>query len=274
MLSIDTGSTPATVKVPGAEEYSIPAKPVPELLLRWNQLLQEVRENPTRNLIIAMVGGGVGGVELTLNMQERLHRLLKELGQPTDRVTFHLFHRGDELASGRNRWTRRRLQQIFRERDIQLHLNESVVRLDQENPQGPVRVHGDSGLVVECDRVFWVTSASAPQWLQGSGLSLDEKGFIQTRDTLQTLSHPNVFAAGDVATMVNHPRPKAGVFAVRQGKPLYENLLRLLGRQTPQTLPSPKTIPHPDRRGLWPHHRFQRTFFFGILPLSPLEEPH
>ena len=30
VLSIDTGSTPATVKVPGAEEYSIPAKPVPE----------------------------------------------------------------------------------------------------------------------------------------------------------------------------------------------------------------------------------------------------
>ena len=46
------------------------------------------------------------------------------------------------------------------------------------------------------------------------------------------------------------PAPKAGVFAVRQGKPLYENLLAPAGRQPPQTLPSPKTIPHPDRRGL------------------------
>ena len=228
VLSIDTGSTPATVKVPGAEEYTIPAKPVPELLMRWNHLLQEVRENPTRSLTIGMVGGGVGGVELTLNMQERLQRLLRELGQPPDRVTFHMFHRGDELASGRNRWTRRRLQHIFRERDIGLHLNEAVVRLDKDQTDGPVRVQGASGLVVKCDRVFWVTSASAPQWLQGSGLSLNDKGFIQTRDTLQTLSHPHVFAAGDVATMVNHPRPKAGVFAVRQGEPLYKNLLRLL----------------------------------------------
>jgi selenide,water dikinase len=228
VLSIDTGSTPATVKVPGAEEYTIPAKPVPELLRQWHQLLQEVRENPTRSLTIGMVGGGVGGVELTLNMQERLYRLLEELGQPTHRATFHMFHRGDELASGRNRWTRRRLQKIFRERGIQLHLNEAVTQLDQPDPHGSILVSGESGVVVECDRVFWVTSASAPQWLQGSGLSLDDKGFIQTRDTLQTFSHPHVFAAGDVATMVNHPRPKAGVFAVRQGKPLYDNLLRLL----------------------------------------------
>jgi len=228
VLSIDTGSTPATVKIPGAEEYAIPAKPVPELLMRWNHLLQQVRENPTRSLTIGMVGGGVGGVELTLNMQERLHKLLQELGQPPEHITFHMFHRGDELAPGRNRWTRRRLQQIFRERGIRLHLNEAVTRLERATANDPVRVYGESGTGVECDRVFWVTSASAPQWLQGSGLSLDARGFIQTRDTLQTLSHANVFAAGDVATMVNYPRPKAGVFAVRQGKPLYKNLLRLL----------------------------------------------
>ena len=228
LLSIDTGSTPATVLVPGAEEYAIPAKPVPDLLLRWNQLLEEVRGNPAPSRTIGMVGGGVGGVELTLNMQERLHRLLRELGQPPEQVRFHMFHRGNELASGRNRWTQRRLQQIFQARGIQLHLNEAVVRLEKPGADGPVKVYGESGRVVDCDLVFWVTSASAPDWLQGSGLALDEQGFIKTRDTLQTLSHPNVFATGDVATMVNHPRPKAGVFAVRQGKPLYKNMLRLL----------------------------------------------
>jgi selenide, water dikinase len=231
VLSIDTGSTPATVTVPGAEAYAIPAKPVPALLQQWHQLLEAVHAHPTRSLTIAIVGGGVGGVELTLNMQERLQSLLQALGQPIERVTFHLFHRGDDLAPERNRWTRRRLQQIFQERGIQLHLKEAVVRLDRSEPNGPIVVHGESGLGVACDRVFWVTSASAPRWLQGSGLSLDDQGFIQVGDTLQTLSHPNVFAAGDVATMVNHPRPKAGVFAVRQGQPLYENLVSLFRGQ-------------------------------------------
>ncbi|NMF82541.1 selenide, water dikinase SelD [Nodosilinea sp. P-1105] len=228
LLSIDTGSTPKTVAVPGAAEYAIAAKPVPHLLRHWQQVLDQVRQSPTTPITLAVVGGGVGGVELTLAMEERLHRLLQQLGVAAENLTIHLFHRGAALAPGRNRWTRRRLGQIMAERGIQLHLNEAVTAITQDPETGQRVIRGESGLSVRGDRVFWVTSATAPEWLQGSGLSLDDQGFIQVGDTLQTLSHPNVFAAGDVATMVNHPRPKAGVFAVRQAKPLCRNLLRHL----------------------------------------------
>jgi len=36
-------------------------------------------------------------------------------------------------------------------------------------------------------------------------------------------------------TMINHPRPKAGVFAVRVGPPLLENIWRYLTRCKLQT---------------------------------------
>ncbi|MFM7324648.1 MAG: FAD-dependent oxidoreductase, partial [Nodosilinea sp.] len=228
VLSIDTGSTPATVAVPGAREYAIPAKPVPELLQAWHPLLQAVQTHPGQSWTLAVVGGGVGGVELVLNMQERLQQLLADLGQSLDRLTLHLFQRGQALAPDRHPLIRQRLGRILQRRGIQVHLGEAVVRLDRPSPEGPVQIQGQSGRVLRCDRVFWVTRAAAPPWLQGSGLALDDQGFIQVGDTLQSLSHLHVFATGDVATMVHHPRPKAGVFAVRQGKPLYQNLLRLL----------------------------------------------
>ncbi|CAN0485285.1 unnamed protein product, partial [Laminaria digitata] len=77
---------------------------------------------------------------------------------------------------------------------------------------------------------IWCTNSGAAEWLGGTGLSLNAGGFIEVgvrdgrrggyylavSDTLESINTPGVFAVGDCAHMVNHPRPKAGVFAVRQ----------------------------------------------------------
>ena len=239
VLSIDTGSTPATIQTPGAAEYASPAKPVPDLLAEWGRLTGQVAQTPDYPVVIGIVGGGVGGVELTLNMQVRLQSILKQAKQPPENLTVHLFHRGVEIATGRNRWTRKHLQKLLIRRGIQLHLQENVVAIERLQTSSLRRlVQCESGLTVTCDRVFWVTHAAAPEWIQASGIARDAAGFIQVGDTLQSLSHPQVFAAGDIAAMVNHPRPKAGVFAVRQGKPLYKNLQRyLLGQPLKPFIP-------------------------------------
>ena len=225
LLSIDIGSTPKLMSVPGATEYAIAAKPVSELLAQWKALVDSVAQTPQKRVCLGIVGGGAGGVELALAMQSRLHQVLLAAQQPTKNLEIYLFHSAAELMPNYNSSVRRRFQEILTTRGIVLHLQEIVSEVQLH------KVNCESGLKVECDRIFWVTQASAPSWLRASGLFTDSKGFIQVHDTLQSVSHPYVFAAGDIATMVNHPRPKAGVYAVRQGKPLFKNLQRTLLEQ-------------------------------------------
>jgi NADH dehydrogenase FAD-containing subunit len=81
-----------------------------------------------------------------------------------------------------------------------------------------------SGARLACDVPVIVTGAEAPAWLVGSGLALDGQGFVVTGPTLQSGSHAEVFAVGDVATRIDAPHPRSGVYAVRAGPPLLANL--------------------------------------------------
>ncbi|WP_229424397.1 FAD-dependent oxidoreductase [Moorena producens] len=263
-LSIDIGSTPATMLTPGADKYAIAAKPVPKFLAAWEGIVAGVKQNPKRPLSLGIVGGGAGGVELAVNVQGKLKKLLHQRltndSHPSKNLQIHLFHRGTKLLPHHNSWVSNHLKKILLQRGIQLHLLERVSQISPHFDQNQLNqsiannnsdsahldpqllpqlltVICDSGLKVECHHVFWVTQASAPSWIKASGLTTDERGFILVADTLQSISHPHIFAAGDIATMQNYQRPKAGVFAVRQGKPLFKNLQRIvLGKKL---IPSP-----------------------------------
>ncbi|MBN3898573.1 MAG: FAD-dependent oxidoreductase [Nostoc sp. NOS(2021)] len=231
VLSIDIGSTPATVSVSGAAEYAIAAKPVSQLLEHWYELIEAVGKNPQELISIAIAGGGAGGVELALSMQSHLHQILRQTQQPIPNLKIHLFQRDTELMPNYHSSVRHQIQQILTERGIKIHLGETVCNIaptTHRETKEIFEIKCESGLTVECNKIFWLTQASAPEWLKIAGLGADEQGFILVEDTLQSQTHPQIFAAGDIATMVNYPRPKAGVFAVRQGKPLFENLQRIL----------------------------------------------
>jgi len=225
LLSINIGSTPRVDQVAGAEDHSVPVKPINRFNNRWQTLLERM-ENHEGELNVAVVGGGAGGVELTLAMQYRLRNELGAMGKDPEAARFHLFNASDQLLPTHNSSVRRRFESVLQERGVNVH---ERTRIEQVNNRQLV---ASSGATFEADEVLWVTQAGGAEWLTGTGLELDEGGFIRVRDTLQTVTDPNIFAAGDIATMVNHPREKAGVFAVRQGKPLAENLCRAVHGKT------------------------------------------
>ncbi len=231
LLSINIGSRPRTIDVPGAREHAMPVKPIDLWLRQWEALTQRVLDSSGEFRVI-VVGGGAGGVELALATQHRLRALLRQRGDDPYRVKYELLTDRDDIFPTHNAGVRRRFRRILGERDIALLTACKVTRVEADS----VCIEGDGSR--PCDAVMWVTQASAPDWPRAAGLEVDQDGFIRVDDRLRSTSHPSVFAAGDIAALPE-PRPKSGVFAVRQGPVLSTNLRhaatgRALRRYRPQ----------------------------------------
>jgi len=246
VLSINIGATPG-LRVEGAAGSVVPVKPIGGFWRRWELLRDRclARRDETH---IGVVGGGAGGVEVLLAVQYRLGELLAGRHRSAAHLHFHLATASDEILPTHNERVRARFRRVLAERGVNVLTDHEVVRVERLGtiePAGgagmlgaaaissdmPCRLHFVRGHL-DVDEVLWVTTARGADWPGDSGLETDEGGFIKVDEALRSLSHPDVFAAGDIAAVVDHPRPKAGVFAVRQAPPLAENLrLRLLDEE-------------------------------------------
>lgn len=209
IVSFNVGATPA-LSVPGAARHTVPVKPIHLFARRWEALRTRVEASPSP-VAIAVVGGGAGGIELALAVRHRLG----------DKATVSLVSKGRLMASHAPR-TRELLHRALVDHGISLREEQEVAAVE---PKTLVLAGGER---LSADEILWVTEAAAPGWLAATGLPLDGQGFLAVADTLRSIDDAEVFAAGDAAAVLAHPRPKAGVFAVRQGPPLAENLRRAL----------------------------------------------
>jgi selenide,water dikinase len=217
ILSIDVGISPALSSIAGAEEHGIAVKPIGSFLNKFNGLLEGCRKpgGPRR---IAVIGGGAGGAELLLSLRARLLADAAAEGRDARAFVFCLATE-DEILPSHNEAVREALRRAFARRGIALHERRKVLALR------PGAIDTASG-AIEADAVFLATHAAAPAWLAETGLAVDAGGFVSVGPGLQSLNDPDVFAAGDCAALVETPREKAGVYAVRAGPPLAENLRR------------------------------------------------
>ena len=217
VLSLNIGSGPRLENVPGAREFAVPIKPIEKFLHAWENILRHSRDGHLDSVRIVVVGGGAGGVELLLSVRQRLLAELTAGKQARVNPEFHLVTDAVTLLPTHNPGVQNAFARIFRERKIAAHLSSRVVAVERN------RLQCESGATIPFDILIWATSAAPAGWLRSTGLQTNADGFVVVNEMLQSVSHPFVFAAGDVAALPDS-RPKSGVFAVRAGPPLSRNL--------------------------------------------------
>jgi NADH dehydrogenase FAD-containing subunit len=207
VLSVNTGPVQDTAGWGAADVPTL--RPIEDWLARTSRRLAEA---PPRRVVV--VGGGAAGFELALAWRHRL-------GRAADLV---LVTGASGLLANYPAAVRRLGARALDERGVRCVAG--TARAIARNA-----VVTADGRIWAADEIVLATGTVAPRWLRGSGLALAPDGGLATLPTLQSASHPEVFAAGDVASRLDQPLPKSGVYAVRAGAALAVNVLgRLAGR--------------------------------------------
>lgn len=221
VLSVNTGPVQDPARFGGGhgvEGGGVPTlRPIEDWLARTTRRLAEA---PPRRVIV--VGGGAAGFELALAWRHRLGAAAEVM----------IVTGASGLLSNYPAAVRRLAARALAERGVRCTV--SAAREVALNAVVTV-----DGRIWAADEVVLATGTVAPVWLRGSGLRLAADGGLATLPTLQSVSHPEVFAAGDVASRVDRPLPKSGVYAVRAGAALADNVLRRLAGQAPVAWDAP-----------------------------------
>ncbi|QCP88139.1 pyridine nucleotide-disulfide oxidoreductase [Cereibacter sphaeroides] len=209
VASLDVGIASDLPQVPGAEDHAVAAKPLGPYADRWDAFVARAPAEPQ----IVVIGGGTGGIELAMAQAYRLQG-----AGALPRVT--VVERAAQVLPGLGAGARRALLTRMAGFGIRILTRTEVARIE------PDAVILGCGTRLPSDFTLTVTGAQPQAWLADTGLAL-ERGFVRVGPTLQS-SDPAIFAVGDCAHLSHAPRPKAGVFAVREAPILGHNLAAAL----------------------------------------------
>ncbi len=211
LLSLDVGSEMDVSSLRGAGEKLLPVKPLDVFFETWPAILSSARRAHGYRLVV--VGGGAAGVELALAASHAF-------GQSATDARVDLVASTSGLLAGHGRGARRRIERALAGANVTVH--------SLQASGTPECVVLSDGRVLAADRVIAASGARALPWFESCGLALDAANFIEVDACQRSVSHPNVFAAGDASARSDTVMARSGVHAVHAGPVLAANLLAAL----------------------------------------------
>ncbi|RNG03145.1 NAD(P)/FAD-dependent oxidoreductase [Streptomyces botrytidirepellens] len=188
------GSAADTAAVPGAAAHASAVATYQDAV-RLRDRMSDARGS----LVVA--GAGLTGIEAATELAETYPALTVRL------VT------GGELGAGLSQRGRRYLRAA---------LDRHGVTLREHTRVSEVAAHGlvlADGGEIPADAVVWTAGFRVPDLAREAGFAVDARGLITVDPTLRSLSHPEVFAAGD-AVAAYGPDGAASRMSCQTGLPM------------------------------------------------------
>lgn len=218
-IVLNVGSDLDPRGLPVERDEVVPTKPIGGLLAFHERLLR----GPVTPRVV-VVGGGITAVEAAGNLSAGP---LADVVAP--RVT--VVAGPDAVEGVHDPALEQRLLEPLQQRGVQWEAGPLAIDVTDDG------VVLDDGRVLPADHVLLATGLRASHSVQQLGLG-DARGMLVTT-TLQHPDHPRLFGAGDAVRFGARELPRLGVFAVRQGPVLVDNLLALHTGGSPRPFEPP-----------------------------------
>jgi len=211
VASIDTGGVGRAHSLLGDDPRLLDVRPIDGFV----ESLAKLSDSKIHQ--IAVIGGGAGGVELAFALRNA-RRLAK-------RPQVVLATGKEGLLPKFSNASRRRVMDELGQQDIK------VLEIDARIADG--KLLGAQRSLEPVDLIVAAMGSAAPEWPKASGLGCDEHGFIAVDRFQRSVSHPHIFAVGDVAARQDRNVPHSGVHAVHAGPIMATNLRSVIDGNGP-----------------------------------------
>jgi NADH:ubiquinone reductase (H+-translocating) len=228
-LVLALGSRPNDFAIPGLAQRALSLYSASDAQQVWtavNRALEDAAAaDPERQQRLATVvvgGGGATGVELAGELAEMLPEVATSHGLASDRPAVVLVEAGPTILAGSSPQLIDNATRILSDLGVQVRTNAMVAAATEEG----FRLQG--GQLVEGGVFVWAGGVKAPELVVGSGLPIGHNGRVKVDRYLRVLDHPEVYVAGDLASVVDprsgHVLPPLAQVALEEGETVARNL--------------------------------------------------
>ncbi|MDQ0338161.1 NADH dehydrogenase [Caldalkalibacillus uzonensis] len=195
--------------VPGADQYTHSIQTMPQTRETY-QALNNIKPYGQ----VAIVGGGLSGVELASELRE---------SRPDLNIT--IYDRGESILNPFPEKLKRYVSQWFHENDVDLVHKANITKVEPQilfNHDQPIEV----------DEIVWTAGIQASRIVQALPVEKDSMGRVALSPHHYLEDYPHVFVVGDCASL---PHAPSAQLAEAQGDQIAQVLLNMLhGEPLPQ----------------------------------------
>jgi NADH:quinone reductase (non-electrogenic) len=229
-LVLALGSRPNDFAIPGLAERALSLYSASDAERVWAAVGEALTaaaaatdpEQQRRLATVVVGGGGATGVELAGELAEILPKVASSHGLAPDRPAVQLIEAGPALLAGSSPQLIDKATRTLAGLGVAVRTNATIAAATEEG------FRLKDGQLVEGGVFVWAGGVKAPELVADSGLPTGHNGRVKVDRYLRVLDYPDIYAAGDIASVVDprtgHVLPPLAQVALEEGETVARNL--------------------------------------------------